>query len=256
MSSLRTPEHSYKIAGAKFVPEELYGEGFKLDSTRYDKDDWTFVPCPEYPFPDPCPDCGKHKVHAEQIFIAVSAVCTPHGSKYPKAAIGIYFARDSHFNIGVCVAEPKLCHMKTQLHACLRALHETLEFKMNGFTDLEGIVIKTDSDYIVRHMTDCIVKWRQNGFKNSKGSFVSNADLFIQIDSLIGHLNNLGVEVLFWQVGRFENEEADALASAAICRTVQSHFQQNMGLHRVSGSSTPQPLSGHVTRYNNQSMYL
>lgn len=77
-----------------------------------------------------------------------------------KAAIGVYFTRDSHFNLGVCVDDPKICHMRTQLHACRRALHVTIDHKMDGFTDVEGIVIKTYSDYIVRHISDFIVKWR------------------------------------------------------------------------------------------------
>lgn len=96
---------------------------------------------------------------------------------------------------------------------------------MGVFPDLEGIVIKTDSDYIVRHMTECITKWRQNGFKNSRESYVANADLFNQIDLLTGHLNVQNVEVLFWRVGRLENAEADALACAALCRpAVQTHL--------------------------------
>lgn len=68
---------------------------------------------------------------------------------------------------------------------------------MGVFPDLEGIVIKTDSDYIVHHMTEFITKWRQNGFKNSRGSYVANADLFNQIDILTGHLKVQNVEVLF-----------------------------------------------------------
>lgn len=126
---------------------------------------------------------------------------------------------------------------RTQLQACLRALQETLDLKTNSFQDLEGVVIKTDSEYIVRHMTECITKWRQNGFHNSKGAYVANADLFNEIDILISQLNVQGVEVLFWKVGRVENAEADALAGAAIRRPQQSQFLYSLGPHKVSSAN-------------------
>lgn len=245
----RSSVHSYKKVVKvvdRFVPEELYGEGFVLDSTRYDMDGFTFVPCPEYPSPVPCPECGHIKVHREQIFIAVGALCTPPGSKDPKNAIGVFFGRDSLFNVGECVEDTKTYIARTQLHACRRALQEALDLKMSAFPDLEGVVIKTDSDYIVRHMTECITKWRQNGFVNSKGTYVADADVFNQIDILTGHLNVQGVEVLFWRVGRLENAEADALAGAALGRAVQSHQQQTLVSHPVSIPKTPQAPSNYV----------
>lgn len=229
--------HSYNTAGSKFIPEEIYGKDFKLDSTFFDKGEFTHVPCPEFPFPAPCPQCGNLRVHAEQIFIAVSALCTPPGTKHWKIAIGVYFARNSHFNLGECVDDSNKCLARTQLHACLRALQETMDLKTNSFQDLEGVVIKTDSKYVVRHMTECIKKWRKNGFHNAKGAPVANADLFNQIDILIGQLNVQGIEVLFWQVERLENAEADALAGAAIRRTQQSQipsqFLYSLGPHKV-----------------------
>lgn len=229
--------HSYNTAGSRFIPEEMYGKGFKLVSTCFDKGEFTHVPCPEFPFPAPCPQCGNIRVHAEQIFIAVSALCTPPGTKHWKTAIGVYFARNSHLNLGECVDDSNKCLARTQLHACLRALQETLNLKTNSFQDLEGVVIKTDSEYIVRHMTECITKWRQNGFHNSKGAYVANADLFNKIDILISQLNVQGVEVLFWQVGRLENAEADALAGAALRRPPQSQFLNSLGPHIVSSAN-------------------
>lgn len=246
----RSSVHCYNKVVARFVPEELYGEGFVLDSTRYDMDGFTFVPCPDYPFTVPCPGCEHPKVHREQIFIAVGALCIPPGSKGPKNAIGVFFGRDSLLNVGECVEDTKTCIARTQLHACRRALQEALDLKMSAFPDLKGVVIKTDSVYIVRHMTECITKWRQNGFVSSKGAYVTDADVFNQIDILTGHLNVQGVEVLFWRVGRLENAEAEALAGAALGRAVQSHQQQTLGAHPVSVTKTPQAPSNYVASHD------
>lgn len=119
---------------------------------------------------------------------------------------------------------------------------------MSAFPDLEGVVIKTDSDYIVRHMTECITKWRQNGFVNNKGTYVADADIFNQIDILTGHLNVQGVEVLFWRVGRLENAEADALAGAALGRAVQ--LQHTLGSHPASIPKTPQTPPNYVAPHD------
>lgn len=236
---------SYETAGAKFVPMELFGPNFNLDSTLYDNGDFTYVPCPEYPSPTPCPECGLLEVHCDQIFVSVSALCTPPGSETPKNTIGVFFASNSQFNLSECVEDTKICIARTQLHACRRALQAVFDLKMTVFPDLAGIVIKTDSDYIVRHMTECITKWRQNCFRNSKGAYVADADLFNQIDILTGHLGVQGVEVLFWRCGRLQNGEAHALAGAALRHPVQSNLQHTLGSHIVSTASDHVPPQDH-----------
>jgi ribonuclease HI len=78
------------------------------------------------------------------------------------------------------------------------------------------VVIKADSEYLVKSMTDWVEKWRDNGYENCRGLPVTNADMFRHIDAAIFELNRLGVEVQFWHVRREENREADCLANAAL----------------------------------------
>ena len=85
-----------------------------------------------------------------------------------------------------------------------------------GDNSLLGLVIiKADSEYIVKGMTEWIFRWSKNGFRTSKGTEVVNASLFKEVDKHVRQLNDHGVHVLFWHVPRARNREADALANAS-----------------------------------------
>lgn len=110
--------------------------------------------------------------------------------------------------------------------------NETLDLKTNGFRDWEEIVIKIGVDYIFQYMTECIMKWRQNGFRNSKGTFVTNADLFSRINMIIAHMKIQAAVVSFWQDPSLENVEAEARTDGALRRFSQSNSQHSIGIRR------------------------
>ena len=99
--------------------------------------------------------------------------------------------------------------------ACLRALQKIDEIKGTFAVGAAKVVIKADSAYLVKGMTEWIFNWRENGYTNAQDFPVFNADLFRSIDQQIIELNNAGVEVLFWHVLRSRNKEADRLANDA-----------------------------------------
>lgn len=78
------------------------------------------------------------------------------------------------------------------------------------------VVIKSDSEYLAKGMTERVFKWQNNGYQTCKGTPVKNWELFKKLDGLIRNLNELDVEVLFWHVPRSRNTEADELASRAL----------------------------------------
>ena len=73
------------------------------------------------------------------------------------------------------------------------------------------IDLYTDSKYVKQGITEWIIKWKKNGFKNSKKKPVINSDLWVQLDDLTSkHKVNW-----FWvkgHAGHQENERADELA--------------------------------------------
>ena len=114
---------------------------------------------------------------------------------------------------------------KAELSACLIAL-QTVQglVSHNANVAPEGIhpnllkkvVLKMDSAYVVKGITDQMPKWKQNGYKTAKGQQVTNTKLFKAIDAQVERLERMEVQCLFWHVPRSQNSQADLLANAAL----------------------------------------
>ena len=77
------------------------------------------------------------------------------------------------------------------------------------------IEIYTDSKYVKDGITEWIINWKKNGWKNSSKKPVKNSELWIELDQMTNHH-----EVSwFWVKGHSnhrENDIADALANKGI----------------------------------------
>ena len=81
------------------------------------------------------------------------------------------------------------------------------------------VKVVTDSQYVVKGMTEWIHGWRRNGWKNSKKEEVLNRDLWEQLLKL-ATVHRVQWEWIRGHAGHAENERCDELARAAIaeCR--------------------------------------
>ncbi|MCJ1416984.1 hypothetical protein MMC32_003323 [Xylographa parallela] len=193
-----------------------YGPGFNLNTNDYDgchDSNFTHVP---YPFTD---RFGRRAVYTDSIFVAIDGACRGNGTLSAQSAIGVYFGRHSVHNISKIIADEEATNQVAELMACLTALERIIDIKEGNInpTDhpLSQVVIKSDSVYVVKGMTDWILTWRDNGFRDYRGKPVTNARYFQQVDGCLNHLGYLGVIVRFWHVLRDCNKEADRLANAA-----------------------------------------
>ena len=74
------------------------------------------------------------------------------------------------------------------------------------------INLYTDSKYVMKGITIWIIKWKANGFKNSKKKPVANADLWVLLDDLAQQYN-IKWHLVKCHAGHELNERADALAN-------------------------------------------
>jgi ribonuclease HI len=96
-------------------------------------------------------------------------------------------------------------------------MHERLIGEDDGpEVSLQHVVIKSDSEYVVKGMTSWIHNWKLNGYRNSKKKPVVNTDLFKDLEEEITALNNRDVHVQFWHVPREQNKIADYLANCIL----------------------------------------
>jgi ribonuclease HI len=73
----------------------------------------------------------------------------------------------------------------------------------------------TDSKYVKQGITEWIMKWKVNGFKNSKKKPVANAELWRRLDALANQ-HQVNWQWVKGHAGHLENERADALANKGL----------------------------------------
>ena len=206
--------------------------GARFDTTHYDadfnlntadfgllEDGFIRVPCP---YMSACPNCGMLRLHLDAIFVAIDGACRDNGAAGAQSSYGVFFSKSSEHNLSSVIQGSSHTNQKAELQACLMALrkveeiHDPLAFLDDEPYDLNKVVVKSDSEYVVKGMTEWLPKWKKNGYRNARGKPVSNAKLFKKIDAQIDLLDELGVRCLFWLVPRGENQEADRLANRAL----------------------------------------
>jgi len=205
--------HPFKI-DRRFDPTAIYGKEFDLNALDYRTGFSTAVPCPLSAHK--CTDCKKLSPHVGALIIAIDGACRSTPSVWGPSSIGVFFAKDSPWNIVKRSSKPAAVSQRAELQACLAALQMAVTIKVEKLEEeLTQIVIKAHSEYVCRGMTEWVGKWKKTGWLNAKGIPVANGDLFQDVEKVILRLNEMGVEVLFWQVVRERNVEAEGLASSA-----------------------------------------
>ncbi|KAF1980808.1 hypothetical protein K402DRAFT_399113 [Aulographum hederae CBS 113979] len=71
-----------------------------------------------------------------------------------------------------------------------------------------------DDAYVVKTMTEDVLRWRENGWIED-GREAPNADVLKTLEKNVKRMNERGIEVLFWEVPKTENLFADHLANEA-----------------------------------------
>ena len=118
----------------------------------------------------------------------------------------------------------------TSNRAELRAIIAALQFRPWDREQFKRIVIATDSSYAVSGATEWVFVWLNNGWRTSKGEPVKNRDLWELLVKEVKGFQKKGVRVLFWQIPRELNAEADRLAKrAAASGEVQEDFEKIEG---------------------------
>ena len=151
--------------------------------------------------------------------VRVRGVCKNNGrtpGSAAEAAIGVYFGPDSPYNLATRVP-PSLPQAGglAEILAVRMALQCVRDRWCNDHCILTVHVV-TDSEYVVKALSEDIDEWRMNGFQNSQGEKVPNYLEIEKLDDLMLELGRDGVGVSFWPVDRRENEEADRLAKGAL----------------------------------------
>lgn len=92
--------------------------------------------------------------------------------------IGIYFGENDSRNVSEKFVLEPITNNRCEIYAAIKAL-EILK------DEPQNIIIYTDSNYLLKSITEWINNWKRNGWKTANKKPVQNQDLFMRLDSLI-----------------------------------------------------------------------
>ncbi|KAF8416561.1 hypothetical protein EV426DRAFT_626204 [Tirmania nivea] len=149
--------------------------------------------------------------------VVVDGACPGNGTTRARTAVGAFFGPGSRYN---CCSQlsPSLFRQTSNVAeatSTLLALRKIQsEVLHHSKPRIKQVVIITDSEYVVKSLTERVWRWIENGFKTTKGKNVKNAGLLLEIHRTIeGFQDDFGVDVRFWRVDREFVQEARDLAN-------------------------------------------
>ncbi|KAJ0424019.1 hypothetical protein BJY00DRAFT_309829 [Aspergillus carlsbadensis] len=238
----------------RFRPSLIYPPAhFTLRDIEVPRGRWVYLACPHSRAK--CSSCGVHVAHTDAIVIAMDGACAYQprqdgsdegvgvGKAGAASALGVFCGFANPYNRVQRLADGDVgagrhAGQVAQLKACARALcqagligedralgsvdahrhgrgHRHANRQVHG-RDLRLVVIKSDSEYIVRGVTELMARWKANGWRNSRGVEVANAEEWRVIDRLVWSLRGDGIELRFWLVPKGMNRQASGMASSAL----------------------------------------
>jgi len=103
--------------------------------------------------------------------------------------------------------DPATTNNRMELTAVIRAL-EALKHPSK-------VEIYTDSEYVMKGITEWLAAWKRRGWKTADRKPVKNADLWRELEDLV-HKHEVRWHWVRGHAGHPENERADALANRGV----------------------------------------
>ncbi|KAL1386448.1 ribonuclease H-like domain-containing protein [Phyllosticta capitalensis] len=175
---------------------------------------YIYAPCHEQRF-----GRGAVAFHYKSVLISFDGACRRNGQPDAVASWAVFFSASSPHNEAHLLPDTATpTSQRAELTSGIKALKAVKRLIRPG-EELEGIeqvVVKVDSEYLVRGATEWIHKWKSNGWTGSTGRLIVHRSLFQSLDDHIRDLEQEGIVVLFWLVPREQNQRADELANLAL----------------------------------------
>tara|TARA_B100000809_G_scaffold30889_1_gene26856 strand:+ start:4067 stop:4510 length:444 start_codon:yes stop_codon:yes gene_type:complete len=107
----------------------------------------------------------------------------------------------------LCGGASETTNNQMELMAAIKALESLKEFCQ--------VDLFTDSKYVKLGITEWIMRWKTNGFKNAKKKPVVNAQLWVRLDAVASE-HQINWQWVKGHAGHVDNERADALANRGL----------------------------------------
>ncbi|XP_077009178.1 ribonuclease H1-like [Tamandua tetradactyla] len=112
---------------------------------------------------------------SDQIDVYIDGSCKNNGRDGAEAGIGVHWGRGHPLNACERVSG-RQTNQTAELQAAYKAIKQARSQNMNELT------IGTDSQFVIKGMTEWIGNWKDNGWKTASGRDVVNKAEFQKID--------------------------------------------------------------------------
>ena len=152
--------------------------------------------------------------------IAIDGACRGNNSADQmsrRASYGVYFGIASPHNFYGCLPHGLLqSSNRAEIEAAVQAVERVAKLDLTG-QRTNKVIIKTDSEYLFKSMTEWMGKRLDNGGRKSDGGPVEHWHTLKALHHRIGELSTgKRLKILFWWVPRENNTMADRLANRAL----------------------------------------
>ncbi|KAF7509222.1 hypothetical protein GJ744_008282 [Endocarpon pusillum] len=134
-----------------------------------------------------------------------------------RAAYGVYFGVSSpHNSYGRLANHLPQTSSRAEIEGVIQAIEAIAKIDLTGQRTTK-VVIKTDSEYLHKSMTEWISNWITTGGLRSNGEEVQHWNYLLALHKRIIEVEHAKrIRVLFWRVPREFNRGADDLANRAL----------------------------------------
>jgi ribonuclease HI len=165
-------------------------------------------------------------LRGKEMLIYTDGACLNNGQSNPQAGWAFVFRDTGLDGLGLRVTgtvssrlEDKgpsgLPGAQTSNRAELRAVIAALQFRAWYGMGEKGLVIATDSEYVVLGITEWVHTWAKRGWLTRSNQPVKNQDLWHALLAELREYKHRGMDVKFWRIPRQLNTVADQAAKQA-----------------------------------------
>ncbi|KAM5443871.1 putative ribonuclease H [Microsporum ferrugineum] len=161
----------------------------------------------------------------QPVVISVDGACEGNGTGRGRASAGIYVGDRSQSNESIPLNLDNPTNQKPEIMAGIHGLNKARE--MDGGPS-RHVIIKSDSQYMVKGVNEWSHRWESNGYRAANGQPVANGDLFRELNAAKDSLEKSDVKVDFQHVPREQNWDADHWANRVLSDHIpEPYFSQD-----------------------------
>ncbi|KAL1391260.1 ribonuclease H-like domain-containing protein [Phyllosticta capitalensis] len=167
-----------------------------------------------------CRDTNGKPCHEASV-VFTDGACSNNGQDGASAGYGYALGSDEPDQYSGSMKKFKVkTSQRAELVGAWGGLRKAIEgYKLNERTypvvaggRTKSLVILSDSQYVVKGITEWLAEWKSNGYKTADGKEPTNLDLFLRLEKLIKKYETDEFHIGFMHIRRKHNTLADKLA--------------------------------------------